>query len=118
MKHRITIEEVARLAGVSTATVSRVLSRPDVVRTRTQEQVMAAVRQLDYQPDAAARALEFVGRGVEHLEALADELFTVGAEHGQQLPVAVDHLALARHKPLGAVVDDEYSFHLQHQPFD
>jgi LacI family transcriptional regulator len=57
MKHRITIEEVARLAGVSTATVSRVLSRPDVVRTRTQEQVMAAVRQLDYQPDAAARAL-------------------------------------------------------------
>jgi LacI family transcriptional regulator len=57
MKPRITIEEVARLAGVSTATVSRVLSRPDVVRTRTQEQVMAAVRQLDYQPDAAARAL-------------------------------------------------------------
>ncbi len=57
MKHRITIEEVARLAGVSTATVSRVLSRPDVVSTRTQEQVMAAVRQLDYQPDAAARAL-------------------------------------------------------------
>ena len=57
MNQRITIEEVARLAGVSTATVSRVLSRPDVVRSRTQEQVMAAVRQLDYQPDAAARAL-------------------------------------------------------------
>jgi LacI family transcriptional regulator len=57
MNHRITLEEVARLAGVSTATVSRVLSKPDVVRSNTKEQVMAAVRQLDYQPDAAARAL-------------------------------------------------------------
>ena len=57
MKQRITIEEVARLAGVSTATVSRVLSRPEVVRNQTREQVMTAITQLDYQPDAAARAL-------------------------------------------------------------
>ena len=57
MKQRITIEEVARLAGVSTATVSRVLSRPEVVRDQTREQVMAAIAKLDYQPDAAARAL-------------------------------------------------------------
>lgn len=57
MKQGTTIQDVALLAGVSTATVSRVLSKPGVVRTRTQEQVMAAVRQLDYQPDAAARAL-------------------------------------------------------------
>lgn len=57
MKQSVTIQDVARLAGVSTATVSRVLSKPDVVRNHTQEQVMAAVRQLDYQPVAAARAL-------------------------------------------------------------
>ena len=57
MKQRITIEDVARIAGVSTATVSRVLSKPEVVRASTREQVMSAVRQLDYQPDAAARAL-------------------------------------------------------------
>jgi LacI family transcriptional regulator len=57
MKQGTTIQDVARLAGVSTATVSRVLSKPGVVRTHTQEQVMAAVRQLDYQPVAAARAL-------------------------------------------------------------
>lgn len=57
MDQRITIEEVAREAGVSTATVSRVLSNPGVVRISTREQVMAAVRKLDYQPDAAARAL-------------------------------------------------------------
>ena len=57
MNQRITIEEVARMAGVSTATVSRVLSRPEVVRNQTREQVMAAIAKLDYQPDAAARAL-------------------------------------------------------------
>ena len=57
MNQRITIEEVARLAGVSTATVSRVLSRPEVVRNQTREQVIAAIAKLDYQPDAAARAL-------------------------------------------------------------
>ncbi len=57
MNQRITLEDVARAAGVSTATVSRVLSRPDVVRPGTRDLVMAAVRQLDYQPDAAARAL-------------------------------------------------------------
>lgn len=57
MNQRITIEEVARLAGVSTATVSRVLSRPEVVSDQTREQVMTAITQLDYQPDAAARAL-------------------------------------------------------------
>ena len=57
MNQRITIEEVAHLAGVSTATVSRVLSRPEVVRNQTREQVMAAIAKLDYQPDAAARAL-------------------------------------------------------------
>ncbi|WP_395059975.1 LacI family DNA-binding transcriptional regulator [Polaromonas sp.] len=57
MNQRITLEEVSQAAGVSTATVSRVLSRPELVRASTRERVMAAVRQLDYQPDAAARAL-------------------------------------------------------------
>lgn len=57
MKRRATIEDVAKLAGVSIATVSRVLSKPDVVRASTHERVMKAVRSLAYHPDAAARAL-------------------------------------------------------------
>jgi LacI family transcriptional regulator len=57
MNQRVTLEDVARMAGVSTATVSRVLSKPEVVRASTLEQVMSAVRALDYQPDASARAL-------------------------------------------------------------
>jgi LacI family transcriptional regulator len=57
MMKRSTIDQVAKVAGVSTATVSRVLSKPQLVRRETREAVMDAVRQLDYQPDAAARAL-------------------------------------------------------------
>jgi LacI family transcriptional regulator len=57
VNQRITIEEVAAEAGVSTATVSRVLSRPELVSAVTRERVISAVRHLDYQPDASARAL-------------------------------------------------------------
>lgn len=57
MTKRSTIDQVALMAGVSTATVSRVLSKPELVRFETKQAVMAAVVQLDYQPDAAARAL-------------------------------------------------------------
>jgi LacI family repressor for deo operon, udp, cdd, tsx, nupC, and nupG len=52
-----TIQDVARSAGVSTATVSRVLSAPEVVAEATRERVMAAVAELGYAPSAAAKSL-------------------------------------------------------------
>lgn len=52
-----TIQDVARAAGVSTATVSRVLSTPDVVAEATQAKVMAAVAELGYAPNVAAQSL-------------------------------------------------------------
>ena len=51
------IYEVAKRAGVSTATVSRVLSQPDVVAPDTRRKVMAAVERLGYTPNAAATNL-------------------------------------------------------------
>ncbi len=51
------IYEVARRAGVSTATVSRVLSQPAVVAPDTRRKVMAAVERLGYTPNAAATNL-------------------------------------------------------------
>ena len=51
------IYEVAKRAGVSTATVSRVLSQPDVVAPETRKKVMAAVERLGYTPNAAATNL-------------------------------------------------------------
>jgi LacI family repressor for deo operon, udp, cdd, tsx, nupC, and nupG len=53
----IRIADVARLAGVSTATVSRVLSDPDKVRQKTHDLVMEAVRRSGYTPNSTAQKL-------------------------------------------------------------
>jgi DNA-binding LacI/PurR family transcriptional regulator len=51
------IEDVARLAGVSAQTVSRVSTGADPVREETKARVLAAMDQLGYSPNRAARAL-------------------------------------------------------------
>lgn len=48
---------VARLAGVSTATVSNTLNRPHVVSPATRDKVMAAIEELDFVPNRAAATL-------------------------------------------------------------
>ena len=48
---RATIEDVARQAGVSVATVDRVLNGRAQVRPQTVERVEGAIRLLNYQPD-------------------------------------------------------------------
>ena len=52
-----TIQDVARDAGVSTATVSRVFSAPDLVLEGTRQKVMEAVARLGYEPNFAAKSL-------------------------------------------------------------
>ncbi|MCJ2377927.1 HTH-type transcriptional repressor PurR [Vibrio sp. ZSDZ34] len=53
-----TIKDVARLAGVSTTTVSHVINKTRFVAEATQEKVMAAVDELNYAPSAVARSLK------------------------------------------------------------
>jgi len=53
----VTISDVAALAGVSTATVSRTLSAPDKVSASARERVLAAVSTTGYTPNVAARQL-------------------------------------------------------------
>ena len=53
----ITIRDVARQAGVSVATVSRVLNNSALVSPDTREAVMKAVTLLGYRPNANAQAL-------------------------------------------------------------
>lgn len=52
-----TIKDVARAAGVSTATVSRVFNDHAVVRADTRRQVREAAARLNYWPNAVARSL-------------------------------------------------------------
>ena len=54
---RPTIDDVARLAGVSIKTVSRVFNRAPNVRGATRDKVVAAAESLDYQPNLSARQL-------------------------------------------------------------
>ena len=51
------IADVARLAGVSVPTVSRVLNDPEQVRPERRQRVLEAIELLHYRPSAAARAL-------------------------------------------------------------
>ncbi len=81
---RATIEDVALEAGVSVATVDRVLNGRAAVRPQTVDRVEKAIRQLNYQPDRLAarlaRAREYrfcfvLPEGTNaYMSALADEV--------------------------------------------
>lgn len=55
---KYTMRDVARLAGVSTSTVSAVINESVSVSAKRKERVLAAMSALDYQPDAIARSLK------------------------------------------------------------
>ena len=52
-----TMADVASRAGVSTATVSRVLSEPDLVAVSTQKRVTRIIEEIGYSPNLTARSL-------------------------------------------------------------
>jgi DNA-binding LacI/PurR family transcriptional regulator len=54
----VSMADVARLAGVSSQTVSRVSTGHPGVISSTRQQVLAAMQQLGYRPNSAARALK------------------------------------------------------------
>jgi LacI family transcriptional regulator len=56
-KSRVGLREVASIAGVSTATVSRVINRPESVSEDLRTRVTMVIDQLGWVPNAAARAL-------------------------------------------------------------
>ena len=53
----VSINDVAKLAGVSNATVSRVFGKKEYVRKSTRERVLKAAAELDYKPNRVARSL-------------------------------------------------------------
>ena len=53
---KVTISDVARLAGVSTATVSHTINNTRYVSSETKEKVYSAIAELGYTPDASARS--------------------------------------------------------------
>jgi beta-glucosidase len=61
MKKKVTIREIARLAGTSTTTVSRVLNQKPDVDPVTRERILRIIQEQDFVPDTAATKLA-VGR--------------------------------------------------------
>ena len=80
---KVTVREVATAAGVSVATVSRVLNRPGLVQADKRDAVERAVLALDYIPNRHARSLISQRSGAVGLlvPTLANPLFapTIGA---------------------------------------
>lgn len=69
----VTLADVARAAGVSPSTVSRALSRPDLVGRETRQKVLDAVVDLGYTPNRSAAALStgrtgLIGMAVSSLD--------------------------------------------------
>src|ERR1700758_1041858 len=80
-----TIYDVARVAGVSIASVSRVLNGRRNPRPETRDRVLQAVTDLGFVPDGAARALsarmkEAAGVGVRRPQLRVNEMSADGAE--------------------------------------
>lgn len=53
------IREIAKQAGVSVATVSRVLNHPDTVARKTRERIEKIIEEEEYTPNWFARGLNF-----------------------------------------------------------
>ena len=56
-RNSVTIKEVAKLAGISTSTVSHVINKTRFVSRHTRAKVLKAIDELDYRPNIVARSL-------------------------------------------------------------
>lgn len=85
------IRHVAAIAGVSVATVSRVLNTPELVKPDTADRVRSAIRRLNYRPNPFAKGLttrrsRLLGLSVPELHG----------EYYSSLVTAADRAARAR----------------------
>jgi len=91
-----TLVDVARLAGVSHQTVSRVVNGSDAIRPRTRERVERAMAELGYHPNLAARAL--ATSRPHRIGALASEIL-------ERSPLRVLNAAAETAREFGYVLD-------------
>ncbi len=94
--------DVARLAGVSTAVVSYVVNDgPRGVSAATREKVLRAIRQLNYRPNASARALKTGSTGTigvvvsditnPHYAEFVEAIDAVAGASGRSLMLGISH---------------------------
>jgi len=91
----VTLRDVARFAGVSSATVSRVMNNPDAVSEQLRARIEVAIKHLGWVPSAAARALATQRTGTvgaifptlanEHFASAIQALQEAFEQHGYTL---------------------------------
>ncbi|MEY4530697.1 MAG: hypothetical protein RLZZ156_1418 [Deinococcota bacterium] len=129
MSRRPTIKDVAKAAGVTYPTVSRVLSNKPYVALETKKRVLHAISELGYRPSAAARSMvtqrtHLIAMLVPHLTDPNFGILFSGAErearqHGYSVLVADFDSAsdnggiLAEHRVDGVLVLEPQNFHGQ-----
>ena len=64
MDKEVTINDIAKEAGVSKATVSRVLNNPEKVAKKTREKILRVIQEKNYRPNPMARSLTTRKTGV------------------------------------------------------
>ena len=91
-----TVEDVARAAGVSTATVSRTLNAPGQVRPALRLRVQAAVERLGYVAHAGARAMSLRRSGTVGVvvPTIDNAIFARGLQAFQQRMDAANYVVL------------------------
>ncbi|MCA0454215.1 MAG: LacI family DNA-binding transcriptional regulator [Chloroflexi bacterium] len=82
MQHKYTIEDVAKIAGVSRGTVSRVLNNHPAVSDEARAKVLEAIEKSNYRPNFSARHMRTDSSNLIGFGLLADEVITT--------PYAVD----------------------------
>ena len=86
------IKDVAEIAGVSIATVSRYLSDPESIRKGNRERVASAIAQVDYAPNALAQNFRRGKTGI-----IMVVLPSVGDPFFSEVMRGIDAVASERH---------------------
>lgn len=111
---RVGIKDVAQAAGVSVGTVSHVLNRPERVSERRRAAVRAAIEELGYVPNHAARQLKV---GSVHSEL--ERIFRRDVERAHGLPTGARQVQGLRYRTdveyLGGAVITELDGRLGHE---
>ncbi|CAH8716928.1 LacI family transcriptional regulator [Paenibacillus thiaminolyticus] len=96
---KVSIFDVAKKAGLSVVTVSRVLNNAQTVREKNRQKVLQAMKELDYHPNAAARSLAKGKTGVigmivttlqdSFLDSIVQTVSSLLKDHGYYLALSV-----------------------------
>jgi len=107
----VSIKEVARIANVSIATVSRYINTPEQVRGSTQEKVQAAIAATGYAPNTLARNFRRGKSGIIFvvMPTVGDPFFDGVMEGIRAVADKLHYTVFIREISLNALTADEYT---------